>query len=903
MSATFNATTAAIASSQSATITAAYNSTSANATVSLVAAVLVSSLACTPSSLGPSASSACTVTLTPVAPIGGATVTLASNNTSLTVPASLAVAAGSTSATFSATTAASIPSNQTATVTASIASSSQTAAISLVAPVLPITFVQSTSTGPSNAQTASKAFPGSVTAGDLIIAGVFVDPSATNASVTDTMGDTFTRVSHLTVAGDHDADVFVSTAVASGVDTITINAGSGKTVYALSIHEYRGVTTTLDASIAAQGSSKAPASGNLTTIAPSDLIFVWFTNGNNFSGENFTALNAAYTKREMSGSGNLQCGFSNCVESGDLVTVTNLTTNATATLNVADIWSAAVLAFKGAASTSSQTAAISGAVALTSAPRPPAGIAAMAGTVQATSLSCSPDSGSAATLRCTVQLAQAAPANGAAVSLKSNSSRVRVPSQLLIPAGSQSASVAAQVLASDRDEQPQISASIEGTVLTTSPTIGGIRPTALTCPQGAIPAGSWFDCAVQLNSPDIPEAATLVPSSVNPGLKIPVDMTSQPGQTRLTFRVYANPRATPGSSTIAVQFGGTAVSAAVSVTPASGPVLSIPRDVDAVFGKPTSFTFSAVDPAGLAVVLAASGLPDGATFDAETGRFSWTPAQSQQGAYHIALMATNSEKASSAGSLNMVVDSGTPFITSIQNAAGMTQPACSPGSAASLTGRWLASSSRPVSDPSGAVTEIAGTRVKVNGEYASVVYTSTTRVDFVCPATDAGTALEVSAESGGGITDPQSTTMYQTAPGVYSVDGTGSGQGMIKLTGTSMLAASRDYLALGQPAEPGRSITIRATGIGALNGALPVVMIGDVNAQVQSVQAVPGAAGVYEITVEVPLSTQEGDAVPVVVVLPADESLQRLGAQQMPGARGFGRQSNQTTIAVERPRP
>ena len=112
-----------------------------------------------------------------------------------------------------------------------------------------------------------------------------------------------------------------------------------------------------------------------------------------------------------------------------------------------------------------------------------------------------------------------------------------------------------------------------------------------------------------------------------------------------------------------------------------------------------------------------------------------------------------------------------------------------------------------------------------------------------------------------------------------------------------------DYLALGQPAEPGRSITIRATGIGALNGALPVVMIGDVNAQVQSVQAVPGAAGVYEITVEVPLSTQEGDAVPVVVVLPADESLQRLGAQQMPGARGFGRQSNQTTIAVERPRP
>jgi uncharacterized protein (TIGR03437 family) len=325
--------------------------------------------------------------------------------------------------------------------------------------------------------------------------------------------------------------------------------------------------------------------------------------------------------------------------------------------------------------------------------------------------------------------------------------------------------------------------------------------------------------------------------------------------------------------------------------------------VDAVFGKQTSFTFSAVDPAGFTVVLAASGLPDGATFDPGTGRFSWTPAQSQQGVYRIALMATNAAKASSTGYLTMVVDSGKPVITGIHNAASMTQPVCSPGSAATLTGRWLASGNAPVSDPSGTVTDLAGTQVKVNGEYASVVYASATRVDFVCPGTDAGTAMTVSAESGADVAGSQSTTMYQTAPGIYSADGTGTGQGLITLTGTSQLAASRDYLALGQPAEPGNAITIRATGIGALNGAFPMVMIGDVSAQVQSVQAVSGVAGVYDITAEVPLSTQAGDAVPVVVVLPADQSLQRLGALQAPGARGFGRQSNQTTIAVERPRP
>jgi uncharacterized protein (TIGR03437 family) len=419
--------------------------------------------------------------------------------------------------------------------------------------------------------------------------------------------------------------------------------------------------------------------------------------------------------------------------------------------------------------------------------------------------------------------------------------------------------------------------------------------------MGTIEAGGWLDCEVQLNSPNIPEVARLVVSSANPDLKVPAVLTTRPGQTRLTFQVYADPVATLGSSNVTVQFGGTAVSASVPVSPASAPVLSIPDEMDTVFGKQVSFTVTAVDPAGLTVVLSASGLPDGATFDPGTGGFSWTPTQSQQGTYHIALTATNSVNASSTGSVAIVVDSGKPVITGVQNAASMAQPACSPASVASLSGRWLASNGAPVSDPSGTVTELGGTRVKVNGEYVSVVYASTTRVDFVCPGTDPGTPLTVSVENEAGIADPVSATMYQTAPGVYSVDGSGTGQGLITLAGTSLVATSRSYLALGQPAQPGDSITIRATGIAALNGALPMVRIGGAYAQVQSVQAVPGVAGVYEITAEVPFGIPEGDAVPVVVVLPPDASLSRRGPQQGLGTRGFQVNGNQTTIAVERP--
>ncbi len=222
-------------------------------------------------------------------------------------------------------------------------------------------FVQSTSTSQNSGRWANKAFPNNVTAGDLIIVGVFVDVGAP-ATVGDILGDTYTQVAHQTVASNHDADVFVGTASISGADTITVNAGSGENVYAFSIHEYSGATTAVDVSTTAQGNSTAPASGSLTTTSPNDLIFAWFTNGNDFQNENFNSLNAAYTKREMSGSGTAQCiAIANCVESADLVASTTLTTNATATLSVSDVWSATVVAFKRAASTlTSNTASTAG---------------------------------------------------------------------------------------------------------------------------------------------------------------------------------------------------------------------------------------------------------------------------------------------------------------------------------------------------------------------------------------------------------------------------------------------------------------------------------------------------------------------------------------------------------------
>ncbi|MGB7134586.1 MAG: hypothetical protein WBD46_04835, partial [Acidobacteriaceae bacterium] len=77
----------------------------------------LAAVSCGGSSETGAASDACTVTLTSAAPSGGTTVSLASNNSAVTLPASLTVASGSTSAAFTATAAA-VTTAQTATLTA-----------------------------------------------------------------------------------------------------------------------------------------------------------------------------------------------------------------------------------------------------------------------------------------------------------------------------------------------------------------------------------------------------------------------------------------------------------------------------------------------------------------------------------------------------------------------------------------------------------------------------------------------------------------------------------------------------------------------------------------------------------------------------------------------------------------
>ncbi len=127
----FTATGAQVSANQSGVIMASGGGVNLTNTISLVAPPQLSSLACAPSTLGSNASSTCTVTLSKAA-TSAATVTLASNNVLLTVPANVVVASGQGSATFTATSGT-VSTSQGATVTATLNGLSQPATISLAA--------------------------------------------------------------------------------------------------------------------------------------------------------------------------------------------------------------------------------------------------------------------------------------------------------------------------------------------------------------------------------------------------------------------------------------------------------------------------------------------------------------------------------------------------------------------------------------------------------------------------------------------------------------------------------------------------------------------------------------------------------------------------------------------------
>jgi hypothetical protein len=134
-SAIFHVTTRAISAAATATITATFNSVSRSASIALQSqAPVLSELTCVPSAIQSGATVTCTVILSSAAS-GPANVSIQSSNPAVLTPAQVVVPSGGIDATFLAT-AGTVDSNQTSTVTVTLAGVSTTTTIEIT-PVVP----------------------------------------------------------------------------------------------------------------------------------------------------------------------------------------------------------------------------------------------------------------------------------------------------------------------------------------------------------------------------------------------------------------------------------------------------------------------------------------------------------------------------------------------------------------------------------------------------------------------------------------------------------------------------------------------------------------------------------------------------------------------------------------------
>jgi len=139
----FDPTLAGATSGQLTLVSNSSTGSSTSVALSGTGVPVLTSLSCTSSSMTGSGTDTCTVALNAAAPSGGFTVGLSSNNSAVTVPASVTVPAGSASASFSATVA-SVSTAQTVTLSSNAGTVSKTFSLQLNAAVSTIS-INSTS--------------------------------------------------------------------------------------------------------------------------------------------------------------------------------------------------------------------------------------------------------------------------------------------------------------------------------------------------------------------------------------------------------------------------------------------------------------------------------------------------------------------------------------------------------------------------------------------------------------------------------------------------------------------------------------------------------------------------------------------------------------------------------------
>ena len=200
-----------------------------------------------------------------------------------------------------------------------------------------------------------------------------------------------------------------------------------------------------------------------------------------------------------------------------------------------------------------------------------------------------------------------------------------------------------------------------------------------------------------------------------------------------------------------------------------------------------------------------------------------------------------------------------------------------PGSIAAAFGSFLLSSplqpsGLPLPDSLGSLSMQFGSDTK-----SPLFYVSGSQVNFQVPWELAGQSqAPLSVAVNGQTSTPQTANIAPFAPGIFAMNGQGTGQGAI-------LDASNHLANSSNPAIAGKTVVqIFCTGLGAVTNqpvsgspapssplaktiTTPTVSIGGAPAQVHFSGLVPGLVGEYQVNASVPAAAATGNAVPVTL--------------------------------------
>jgi len=224
-----------------------------------------------------------------------------------------------------------------------------------------------------------------------------------------------------------------------------------------------------------------------------------------------------------------------------------------------------------------------------------------------------------------------------------------------------------------------------------------------------------------------------------------------------------------------------------------------------------------------------------------------------------------------------------PVISQVVNAASGIAGSVSPGEILTIRGYGVGASRTGglTLDASGNVTtNLNGLKVTFDGKPAPLIYTSASQTNLIVPYEVAGKASTVmqvtyAATAGNLQTAAWTLPVAPSAPAIFTLDATGTGQGAVLnqdggVNGAANAAARGSVISVFATGE-GQTTPAGVTGsVSPASGSKPVlpvaVKIGGLDATVQHAGSAPGlVAGLLQVNAVVPASIAPGPAVPLMV--------------------------------------